>query len=68
MAAHKIFLNSGNFVSQKVSYLDVTEEFVSIHMLTSLKFSQVLFPKQDFMEESEKLSAHQKTLLRLIME
>lgn len=68
MAAHKIFLNSGNFVSQKVSYLDVMEEFVSIHMLTSLKFSQVFFPKQDFMEESEKLSAHQKTLLRLIME
>lgn len=58
MAAHKIFLNPGNFVSQKVSYLDVMEEFVSIHMLTNLKFSLILFPKQDFMEESEKLAAH----------
>lgn len=54
MDAQKIFLNSGNIVSQKVSYLVVMEEFVSIYMLINPKYSLLLFPKQKFMEESEK--------------
>lgn len=54
MATHKIFLNSGNFVSQKVSYVDVMKEFVSICMLINSKYSLLLFPKQEFMEESER--------------
>lgn len=32
MTTHKIFLNSGKFLSHKVFYMDVMDEFFSIHM------------------------------------
>jgi len=54
MATHNTFLNSDNFVSQKASYLDVMEEFVSIHITIKPKYSLLLFPKQEFMDKSQK--------------
>lgn len=68
MAMHKIFLSSGNFFPQKMSYLDVTE-FANVHTLISSKYS--FFPKQEFMEEQikpPKTKATKNRLLRLVME